>query len=203
MRLFVIAPLGLLITLIVFWLMQWMIQPAQKKHERSNDVAMIDFIRSLNDSRSETKKRMTEEPKQPKAPPSLNMPQAPKMASQKMPVSLPNINSSLASFKGDSIGNMLSGYGFADSDVILLVQIEPRYPAQAISRKIEGYVVVRLKISKLGSVVEVDIVDSNPKGIFEREAIRAAWRYRFKPKLVDGKPIEQVATLPFEFNLEK
>jgi protein TonB len=47
------------------------------------------------------------------------------------------------------------------------------------------------------------VIDANPKGVFEREAIRAAWRYKFKPKLVDGKPVEQVATLPFEFNLEK
>ena len=116
---------------------------------------------------------------------------------------MPDISTSLSSFKGQGVGSMLSGYGFGDSDVIPLVQVEPKYPSQALSRKIEGYVVVRLQVTKEGSVSEVQVIDANPKGVFEREAIRAAWRYKFKPKLVDGKPVEQVATLPFEFNLEK
>ncbi len=203
MRLLLIAPMGMLIALFVFWLMQWMINPTHEKHERSDDVAMVDFIRSLHDSSSDKKNRDTKEPEKPKPPPSLEAPEAQKSSKQPQSMALPNIQSSLASFKGNGLGGMLSGYGFGDSDVIPLVQVEPRYPAQAISRKIEGYVMVRLKISKLGSVEEVDVIDSNPKGIFEREAIRAAWRYRFKPKLVDGKPVEQMATLPFEFNLEK
>ena len=106
-------------------------------------------------------------------------------------------------YEGDATNGMLSGHGFGGSDAIPLVQIEPRYPPQALSRKIEGYVVLRLEISKLGSVKEVTVVSANPEGIFEREAIRAARLYRFKPKLVDGKPVAQMATLPFEFNLDK
>ncbi len=203
MRLLLVTPIGMLLAFLIFWGMQWMIQPAQKGGQVSDEVAMVDFIRALKDSKSLQKQRNAKEPPKPKIPPMLQVPALQQTTPQKLDIPMPNINSSLASFKGDALGGMLSGYGFGDSDVIPLVQVEPRYPPQAISRKIEGYVVVRLQISKLGSVESVEVIDANPKGVFEREAIKAAWRYRFKPKLVDGKPVSQVATLPFEFNLDK
>ncbi len=203
MRLLLVAPVGILLAFLVFWVMQWMIQPEPQNDQASDGVAMVDFIRAMKDSQSENKQRNVKEPPKPKIPPMMQAPALLKSAPQKIDISIPNLNSSLASFKGDAMGGMLAGFGFGDSDVIPLVQVEPRYPPQAISRKIEGYVMVRLQISKLGSVEGVEVVDAKPRGVFEREAIKAAWRYRFKPKLVDGKPVPQVATLPFEFNLDK
>lgn len=203
MRLLIITPIGLLMALLVFWLMQWMISPQGTQPERADDVAMVDFIRSLQDSESDKKVRNPKEPPKPKTPPMLDTPKVQQASVQEMNLDMPDISSSLSSFKGQGMGNMLSGYGFGDSDVIPLVQVEPKYPSQALSRRIEGYVVVRLQITKEGTVSDVEIVDAEPKGVFEREAIRAAWRYKFKPKLVDGAPVQQVATLPFEFNLEK
>ncbi|NVK37168.1 MAG: energy transducer TonB [Gammaproteobacteria bacterium] len=203
MRLLIITPIGLLMALLVFWLMQWMISPQGTQPERADVVAMVDFIRSLQDSESDKKVRNTKEPPKPKTPPMLDTPKVQQASVQEMNLDMPDISSSLSSFKGQGMGNMLSGYGFGDSDVIPLVQVEPKYPSQALSRRIEGYVVVRLQITKEGTVSDVEIVDAEPKGVFEREAIRAAWRYKFKPKLVDGAPVQQVATLPFEFNLEK
>lgn len=203
MRLLIITPFGILLSILVFWLMQLLIAPSNGALERQEDIAMVDFIRSLKDSQAEKKSREQKEPPKPKTPPSLESPKVQQASVQQMNIDMPDIRSSLSNFKGEGMGNMLSGYGYGDSDVIPLVQVEPRYPPQALSRKIEGYVVVRLQITKEGTVSDVEVIDANPKGIFEREAIRAAWRYKFKPKLVNGKPVEQVATLPFEFNLEK
>lgn len=203
MRVILVTPLGLLVCVLMFWLMQWMITPSTEIAKREDGIAMVDFIRSLKDSASDTKQRNLKEPKKPKTPP---MPQAPKVqqtAAQNMNLNMPDIKPDFSGFKGKGLGNMLSGYGFGDSDVIALVQPKPRYPSQALSRKIEGWVMVKFNITKEGTVDSVEVVDSNPKGVFEREAVRAAWRYKFKPKLVDGKPVEQVATLPFEFTLEK
>ena len=203
MRLLYITPVGLALALIVFWLMQWMIAPQGAQPNREDNIAMVDFIRSLKDSQSDKKVRNPKEPPKPKTPPMLDSPKIQQASVKQMDLNMPDISSSLSSFKGQGVGSMLSGYGFGDSDVIPLVQVEPKYPSQALSRKIEGYVVVRLQVTKEGTVSDVEVIDANPKGVFEREAIRAAWRYKFKPKLLDGKPVEQVATLPFEFNLEK
>ncbi|MGR6873920.1 energy transducer TonB [Pseudomonas sp. HK3] len=203
MRLLYITPIGLALAFTVFWLMQWMIAPQGNQVSREDNVAMVDFIRSLKDSESDKKVRNAKEPPKPKTPPMLDSPKIQQANVKQMDLNMPDISSSLSSFKGQGMGTMLSGYGFGDSDVIPLVQVEPKYPSQALSRKIEGYVVVRLQVTKEGTVSDVEVIDAKPKGIFEREAIRAAWRYKFKPKLVNGKPVEQVATLPFEFNLEK
>ena len=203
MRVLILTPLALLVCMFVFWLMQWMITPSTEVMKREDNVAMVDFIRALKDSSSDSKQRNLKEPKKPKTPP---MPKAPKVqqaAVKNINLNMPDIKPDFTSFKGKGLGSMLSGYGFGDSDVIALVQPKPRYPAQAISRKIEGWVMVRFNITKEGTVDSVEVVDSKPKGVFEREAVRAAWRYKFKPKLVDGKQLEQVATLPFEFTLEK
>ena len=200
MRLVLVTPIGIVIALLVFWAMQWMISPSVEKKNRGDEVAMVDFIRALKDSNSESKQRNAKEPPKPKMPPVLEVPQLQQAASKQLELSMPNINSSLSSFKGDAMGSMLSGYGVGDSDVIPLVEVQPRYPAQAKSRKIEGYVVVRLAISKEGSVENVEVIDAKPKGIFEREVMRAAYRYRFKPKLADGKPVPQQATKTFEFS---
>jgi len=203
MRLLILLPAGLLFSLLVFWLMQLLITPSNAQLDRQDDIAMVDFIRSLQDSDAEKKKRNPKEPPKPKTPPTIESPKIQQASVQNIQLDMPSIQDNLSSFKGQGIGNMLAGYGFGDSDVIPLVQVEPRYPSQALSRKIEGYVVLRLQVTKEGTVSDVEVVDSDPKGVFEREAIRAAWRYKFKAKLVDGKPVEQVATLPFEFNLEK
>ena len=203
MRFLLILPVGVCFSFLVFWLMQLLIAPTGGQLDRQDDIAMVDFIRSMQDSQAEKKTRNPKEPPKPKTPPTVESPKIQQAQVQKMNIDMPDIATNLSSFKGQGIGNMLSGYGYGDSDVIPLVQVEPRYPSQALSRKIEGYVVVRMQVTKEGTVSDVEIVDSNPKGVFEREAIRAAWRYKFKPKLVDGKPVEQVATLPFEFNLEK
>jgi len=203
MRAILLAPLSILLCALVFWLMQLMITPSVEMEKREDNIAMVDFIRSLQDSSSDTKQRNLTEPKKPQTPP---MPKAPKIqqaATKNMSLDMPDIKPDFSAFKGNGLGNMLSGYGFGDSDVIALVQPKPNYPAQALSRKIEGWVMVRFNITKEGTVDSVEVVDSKPKGVFEREAVRAAWRYKFKPKLVDGKPVEQVATLPFEFTLEK
>lgn len=183
--------------------MQWMITPAQQTLERDDTVASVDFIRALKDSSSDRKQRDLSEPPKPKSPPTPKSPKVQQSLQQNIALDMPNISPDFSSFKGAGPRNILSGYGFGDSDVIALVQPKPRYPAQALSRKLEGWVLVRFNITKEGTVESVEVVDSNPKGVFEREAVRAAWRYKFKPKLVNGEPVEQVATLPFEFTLEK
>lgn len=203
MRWLLAVPVGLAAAFSVFWFMQWMIAPTAQSKIRNEQAAMVDFIRTLQDSRTEQKNRTREPPPKPQKPP---LPESPQITqNQKAPapkLDVPKLQTALHSFKGAAMGSMLNGQGFGDSDVIPLVQVEPRYPQRAKLRKIEGYVVVRLEINARGGVDSVEVIEAEPKGVFEREVIKAAWRYRFKAKLVDGKPVPQVATLPFEFNLE-
>ena len=68
-------------------------------------------------------------------------------------------------------------------------QVAPRYPRQALQRRLEGTVEVSFKVQPDGSVTDVAVVRSEPRGVFDREAISAMERWRFQPpgRVVDGR----------------
>ena len=74
-------------------------------------------------------------------------------------------------------------------DYLPLVKVAPQYPKRAIARGIEGYVVLSFTVTKTGSVEDPVVVEASPPGMFERSAIQAALKFKYKPKIVDGEPI--------------
>jgi protein TonB len=46
-------------------------------------------------------------------------------------------------------------------------------------------------------------VDAQPRGVFEAAAVMAAQRCKFKPKMVDGKSVEQRGRRKWNFNLNQ
>ncbi len=87
----------------------------------------------------------------------------------------------------------------ANSEVIPLVQIQPRYPPQAARRKLSGYVIVEFTIRPDGTVTNPKVVAAEPQRVFDSAALRAIKRWKFKPKLVDGKAVVQYASQKFNF----
>jgi protein TonB len=85
----------------------------------------------------------------------------------------------------------LSGAGGADRDAVPLVRIEPDYPMQARQRRIEGWVVVEFTISTAGTVKDPVVVASEPGTVFDRAAIQAVRKWKYNPKVQDGKPVER------------
>jgi len=65
----------------------------------------------------------------------------------------------------------------------------PVYPLRALLQNIEGYVVVEFTIKSDGSVGEIIIIESVPKNIFDRSVIKAVKKFRYSPKIVQGKAI--------------
>ena len=63
----------------------------------------------------------------------------------------------------------------------VLSQAQPRYPSLAQRRGVEGSVEVQFTVLADGSVTDVSVVRSEPSSIFDREAISAMQRWRFKP----------------------
>lgn len=75
----------------------------------------------------------------------------------------------------------------------------PKYPAAAIAQKIGGKVVLEIDIDATGKPVEVEVVTSEPAGVFDQTAIDAAKQWQFKPELRDGKPVPGRVRVPVEF----
>jgi len=87
----------------------------------------------------------------------------------------------------------------ANSEVIPLVRIQPRYPPQAARRKLSGYAIVEFTIRPDGTVTKPKVVAAEPKRVFDAAALRAIKRWKFKPKLVGGKAVVQYASQKFNF----
>jgi protein TonB len=90
-----------------------------------------------------------------------------------------------------------------NDDVIPLVRIPPRYPRSASRRGLEGVVTVSFTITKDGQVRSPVVIKAKPENIFDSAALKAILKWKFKPKVVDGKPVERQATQEIEFKLAK
>ena len=90
-----------------------------------------------------------------------------------------------------------------DGDYLPLVAIAPQYPTRAAKRGIQGWCLVSFTVDGLGNVVEetITVVDAEPANIFDRSSERAAARFKFQPRVVDGKGVE-VAGVQYLFRYE-
>jgi periplasmic protein TonB len=79
----------------------------------------------------------------------------------------------------------------------LLEEVEPVYPPEA--GLTEGSVVLRLLIGKSGTVDEVTVVRSHPKGVFDRSAVAAFSAARFSPGRVLCAPVKSQLTIEVHF----
>ena len=79
--------------------------------------------------------------------------------------------------------------GSKDGEYLPVVKVHAEYPARAIERGIEGSVTVEFTVTEKGIVEDPVVVESDPPGIFDRAALNAALKFKYKPKVVDGQPI--------------
>lgn len=79
-----------------------------------------------------------------------------------------------------------------------LTAIDPVYPPEA--RLQEGVVVLRLLISAEGTADRVDVVRSQPRGLFEASAIEAFGRARYAPGRMLGIPVASQITIEVRFS---
>jgi TonB family protein len=74
---------------------------------------------------------------------------------------------------------------------------EPAYPRAARVEHVGGPVVVKAIISRSGAVEDVRVIEGNP--LLRGAASEAIYKWRFKPYLLNGKPVEVATTLTVDF----
>jgi protein TonB len=92
-----------------------------------------------------------------------------------------------------------------DTRPTVIKRTSPRYPTRALRKKLEGSVLVEFIVSRAGNVLaeSLKVIESIPKGTFDRAVLRSLKRWRFKVKLVDGLAVEYKARQRLEFKLDK
>lgn len=198
-RLAICLCLGFVITYGLFFMMQVLITMGAGQLDQSNNRWAVDFIRVHNEPELATKERKPKKPPKPEPPPDI--------ASLQLSSSLSPIEGGLSMDVpiGTDLGSQ-GGFNLAplDGDYLPLVQVAPVYPRRAQSRGIEGYCVVELTVTKTGSTTNIVVIDAEPKNIFDRASIQAASKFKYKPRIQDGEPVEVGGvTYKFTYALEK
>ncbi len=81
--------------------------------------------------------------------------------------------------------------------------ISPVYPDDALRTSTEGWVEMLFTVDPEGKVSDVEVVNSQPKNVFDRAAIAAMRHARYEPVLLDGQPVSQRARFKISFRLGK
>jgi protein TonB len=111
---------------------------------------------------------------------------------------------SIATFTSPNIGNEFTPVTFSlDQQPRPMVRVSPNYPNKAARDGIEGFVTLSFSVNAQGEVEDIEIVNSEPRGIFERDARLALRKWKYQPKLESGTPVAMqglLVTLDFNLN---
>ena len=89
-----------------------------------------------------------------------------------------------------AIGLAAASTVFASEDTKVISRIEPGFPYEATAAGIDkGRVRARLTIDAKGEVSRVEIIDANPRRVFDRVVTRTLAQWRFNAG-ADGRAFE-------------
>ena len=89
------------------------------------------------------------------------------------------------------------------SSIVPIFRVQPDYPRRAITRGIQGFVDLVFDVSATGRTENIRVLAAEPSGVFERAAIRALKKWKYKPPMDDGVPYSQPdMTTRITFSLE-
>ena len=194
--------------LAIVWLMQQLTNKETALASKDYEYNVVDFVRLKKDSEVETKERERPEKPKPLEKPvqkNLEVSQLDSPAPPDFQFDMPDM--ALPSALSDGPQISLPVFGLAKTNmepnrnVMPISRVNPRYPRSAQRRGIEGHVVLQFTITQTGTVTDIKVVDSIPPNVFDDAAKRALARWKFKPKVVNNKPVTQFAEVKINFAL--
>lgn len=178
------VTLGAIVTFGLFYLMQWLIATDQVSLDEGANGKILDFVMVDQDQEVQTKNRKPKPPPPPDEPP-------PDVPDPTFDSNVEAVGVSMGNMNMDSKLDISAGGGFSsDGEYLPIVKVAPVYPRRALTRGIEGYVLLEFTVSKTGAVTDPHVIESDPPGIFDRAAIQAALKFKYKPKVVNGEAID-------------
>lgn len=82
----------------------------------------------------------------------------------------------------------------------LIFSVNPQYPPAARSARVQGSVVMHAIIGTDGSVEQLRLISGNP--LLVGAAMEAVRMWRYRPFLLDGKPVEGETDITVNFKGE-
>ena len=213
-----------LMAVALFALMLYMVAPPRSQPS-DEPVTVANFVRLDGHASDATTRTRQQAPQPPQAqtpqPPTPPTPVAatPSATLPALDLQLPSLSSGIAvnSAPTPSLSGLSAGAaapsapapsesagqaGGPESEVMPLNDVSPDYPRYALQRGIEGHVKLAFTINRAGAVENIRVIEASPQNVFEREARRAAVRWRFAPRTESGLAVAREAVKTLYFRLE-
>ncbi|SMF54971.1 outer membrane transport energization protein TonB (TC 2.C.1.1.1) [Alteromonadaceae bacterium Bs31] len=176
-----VAPAAL-VTLGLLLLMHFLILRNMTEPEQSTEFKIPEITMPDREITTEYDTRKPDKPDEPEEPP----PELPEPEFES-----PDVSSEISFAPQMDTGVEISGIGgfSSDGDYLPIVKVAPKYPARAANRGLEGYCTVEYTVTVTGETRDVEVVDC-PQTVFASASVKAAQKFKYKPKVIDGEPIE-------------
>ena len=177
--------IGVVVTLSLLFVMQLLIASGKEALSKPRDRANLEFVRVKRNESINTEDFTPEKPPTPPETP----PETPPQDMDSMDPNAPSINVPPPTVSTDTNIGGPGGMNIAEGDYLPIVRVAPVYPARALSRGLEGYVDLSFTVTTAGTVINPIILFST-SSLFERAAERAVLKFKYKPRVVDGVPVD-------------
>ncbi|MEM1189507.1 MAG: TonB family protein [Pseudomonadota bacterium] len=174
-----------LVALSLAWFMYFLTHSSELRLSAADRVQMLDFVRLKREEMTERKER------KPQRPEVQDIPDAPPNADNAntdgatLTVSAPTVVGADLDLGGGL------GLGTGDGEYLPIVKVAPIYPRRAAERGITGTCLVTYTVTTLGTVKDVSVVEGYCENdIFARPSVEAAYRFKYKPRVINGEAIE-------------
>ena len=174
------ATMGLAVTTALLWVMNTLIEISEDVSMATPKRPTLVFLPTIDDTPPQVSERRPDPVDPPLQPPPLVPP-----STEYAEAGLPTIPAGPTAPGKTEFSN--GPYVLADGALINIIHAQPEYPIALAQRGIEGYVIVQFDVNSQGLIENAQVVESSHKG-FNKAAIKAAYRSRYKPQVVDGSP---------------
>ncbi|CAA0116148.1 Uncharacterised protein [Halioglobus japonicus] len=166
----------------LFFIMQYLIATADPKidDQERTKLADIHMPEREIETKIDEKVEKVDDPEEP--PPDLDTPDV------DMDMDMEAVN--IAPQTQVDISIESSGMATGDGEYLPIVKVAPIYPRRAQSRGISGYCIVEYTVTTSGAIRDPQPVDCQPSGVFDSASVKAALKFKYKPRIIDGEAIE-------------
>ncbi|QTH63039.1 energy transducer TonB [Psychrosphaera ytuae] len=186
-RLLTALALAAVVTVALLYGMQALIKSGDSAITEPAQGSVLDFIRLKQEETVQKKERKPQKPPKPQEPP-------PPMDQPQMAPDTADASDAGFDFSADVAADVSLDGGLAlesgDGEYLPIVKVQPVYPRRALQRGIEGYVIVEFTVDRTGAVKDPMVIEAEPQGLFDRAAMDAALKFKYKPRVVNGEPTE-------------
>ena len=196
------AVLALISALGLFWFMSVLIFKKNLIRANGGQNLSVEFLSHLREE--ELQLRSRRRPKKPKAEKAL--PESPRIKMSEPQLQKPQLETALSApaLPDEApLGAESVAKGGGDTEAVPSFRIRPVYPRRAALQNIEGFVLLQFDINKMGQTENISVLRARPPQIFNSSAVRALSKWKYKPKIENGRPVRQNGLkVKLDFNLE-